>query len=433
MEFLHFTEALPTRRNPLNVSFINVRYRVSVGVRNTRRKFMNYDDTSWHYNRNFPQHFLNEAGATHKEIFLVRGLLADLVLSIKLVFSAILICSLLTISIYSQEPDTLWTKSYGGNLTDEGFDVQGTADGGFVAVGLTNSFGGVWLIKTDANGDTLWTKTYGTHIADAGNSVQQAGDKGFFITGFTSPTGFYEGRDYYLIRTDSFGDTLWTHHYGGNRRDEAFSGTPTSDGGYVLTGFTNQMGTQYVHSDMLSIKTDLDGDTLWTITYGEEFYDDGLSVHETDDNCYIIVGSTTTAVDTIMHAYLMKVSAVGDTIWTRKYGSQIRTRGFYGMQTADRGFILGGQINHDGWLVKTDSIGNVLWSKTWGGSTSSFINCVQQTNDNGYIFTMEINDGGSAVRDGRPGSRRHAVHHRRGDQHLPRPGLPNLWMKEKLS
>jgi PKD repeat protein len=318
---------------------------------------------------------------------------------IRLVFPAILTCNLLTISIHAQEPDTLWTRSFGGNLRDEGFDVQETIDGGFIVVGFTGSFGSgssdVWLIKTNELGEQLWAKTYGTNFGDAGLSVQQTGDKGFIITGFASLTGSYEGRDYYLIKTDSLGDTLWTGHFGGNRRDEAFSCISTSDGGYILTGFTNLIGPQYEHSDMLSVKTDLIGDTLWTLTYGEEFYDDGRSVHETYDNCYIIIGTTQTVLDTTMHAYLMKVSSVGDTIWTRKYGNQINTRGFYGMQTVDKGFILGGQIDDDAWLVKTDSTGNILWSKTYGGSTSRFINSVQQTNDNGYIFTMWINDGGS--------------------------------------
>ena len=56
------------------------------------------------------------------------------------------------------QPDTLWTRTYGGSDYDEARSVQQTADGGFVVVGYTFSLGAgsadVWLIKTDSLGNT---------------------------------------------------------------------------------------------------------------------------------------------------------------------------------------------------------------------------------------------------------------------------------------
>jgi len=300
--------------------------------------------------------------------------------------------------IFAQEPDTLWTKTFGGNLTDEGHDVQEISDGGFIVTGLTESFGAgnsdIWLIKTNSQGLQQWAKTIGGGFSENGNSIQQTNDEGFIIAGYQSTTNSVEGRDFWLIKTDSMGDTLWTRRYGlNNDRDEAYSVVQTTDGGYILTGFTGWVITG--HSDMLLIKTDQNGDTLWTLTYGGQFFDDGSSVAETDDGNFIVAGSTTSEFDTTIQAYLMKVNSSGDTLWTQKYGSQGITRGIFASQTDDQGYILGGDTDQDAWLLKADSLGNELWSLIFTEPNSEFINNVHQTRDGGYIATMWLNDGGS--------------------------------------
>ena len=119
--------------------------------------------------------------------------------------------------LFAQTPDTIWTKIFGGDYNDYGSSVQQTTDSGYIIVGGTESFSAgyndVWLIKTNSSGDTLWTKTSGDINSDWGYSVIQTTDNGYAIIGGVSLVG---GGNYVsLIKTDSFGGTLWTKSYGG--------------------------------------------------------------------------------------------------------------------------------------------------------------------------------------------------------------------------
>jgi hypothetical protein len=190
--------------------------------------------------------------------------------------------------------DTLWTKTYGGSEHEWGYSVQQTNDEGYIITGVTSSFGtgghDVWLIKTNAAGDTLWTKTFGGIYSDQGYSLQQTKDGEYIITGYTDSFGARGGGDIWLIKTNPSGDTLWTKTYGGNGSDIGCSVQQTMDGGYIITGETSSFGAGGI--DVWLIKTTASGDTLWTKTFGGSSYDYGQSVQQTIDEGYIITGLT---------------------------------------------------------------------------------------------------------------------------------------------
>jgi len=183
-------------------------------------------------------------------------------------------------------------RTYGGVLQEQGRSVQQTNDNGYIVGGMTSSFGSgssdVYLIKTDEYGDTLWTKAYGGALNDWAYSVWQCFDDGYAAAGYTLSFGV--STDVYLIRTDEFGDTLWTRLYGGANDDAAYDMQQTADSGFVLTGYTSSYGLG--SSDIYIIKTDLNGDTIWTKYYGGNGSETGYSIQQTNDNGYIIAGST---------------------------------------------------------------------------------------------------------------------------------------------
>jgi ABC-type cobalt transport system substrate-binding protein len=133
------------------------------------------------------------------------------------------------------------------------------------------------LLSVNIAQDTLWTKTFGGSNDDYGRSVQQTTDGGYVIGGYTSSYG-NGSADVWLIKTDADGDTLWTQTYGGSNGDAGYSVQQTTDGGYVIGGYTSSYGNG--SGDVWLIKTDSNGDSLWTKTFGGSDGDYGIQCNK---------------------------------------------------------------------------------------------------------------------------------------------------------
>jgi len=291
-----------------------------------------------------------------------------------------------------------WIKTYGGVDDDRGYSVQQTTDGGYIVAGYACSYwdtlGDVYLIKTDSIGDTLWIRTYGGLNVDEGHSVQQTLDGGYVITGRTNSFGAGD-YDAYVIKTDSFGDSLWTKTFGGTGYDEGNSVQQTLDGGYIIAGTS-------IYQVYL-IKTNNQGDTLWTQFYGRTNPNIGYSVRQTSDGGYIIAGRTWGSP--FYDVYFIKTNSLGDTLWTRIYGDYHQDEGHSVQQTSDGGYIIAGFTNSFGasvdvYFIKTDSLGDTLWTRIYGGTSADWGYSVQQTLDGGYVIagsTYSFGAGGYDV------------------------------------
>jgi hypothetical protein len=309
--------------------------------------------------------------------------------NLSLLFIAFLLLQLNTLA---QAPDTMWTMTLGSNNSDGGWSVQQTTDGGYIIVGFTEAYNAgypdVWLIKTDAFGNTLWTKIFGGNHFEEGSSVQQTTDGGYIITGYTF--SFSAGySDVWLIKTNSFGDTLWSKTYGGSSTDGGASVQQTTDGGYVLVGGTSSFGAGY--GDVWLIKTNASGDTLWTKTFEGGHFDSGYSVKQTADGGYIITGWTYTYGTTYGDVWLLKTSENGDTLWTKTYGDVNDEEGFSICLTEDGGYVIVGYTNSFGsggkdvLIIRTDADGEISWTKLMGGTEDDVGISIQATEDGGYI------------------------------------------------
>ncbi len=299
-----------------------------------------------------------------------------------------------SIAAYANPGDIIWSHTYGGCSSDHGECVQRTNDGGYIVVGYTYSFGSggsdIYLIKTDAEGDTMWSKTYGGSDYDEAFYVQQTNDSGFIVAGYYGYNGVPGSHDGYLIKTDANGDTLWSHMYGDSTGGDWLSSVQqTDDGGYIALGSTQSFGAG--DWDVYLIKTDANGDTIWTKTYGGVNLDQGYFLQQTDDGGYIIVGFTDPGAGKY-DVYLIKTDNNGDTLWTKTYGGSEVDEGSWVERTYDGGYIIAASTNSFGeggfdfYLIKTDADGDTVWTREYGGSGDDMALSVKQTNDGGYAL-----------------------------------------------
>jgi len=300
-----------------------------------------------------------------------------------------------------------FNNTYGGNYQDWGNSVQQTSDGGYIITGLTDSFGNgdsdVWLIKTNSQGIEEWNHTFGGSNSERGNSVQQTSDGGYIITGLTDSFGNGD-YDFWLIKTNSQGVEEWNQTFGGSSRDWSDSVKETSDGGFIITGYTRSFGNG--NSDVWLIKTNSQGIEEWNHTFGGSGHDLGSSVKETSDGGFIITGSTDSHGNGLNDIWLIKTNSQGIEEWNQTFGGPQDDRGYSVQETTDSGFIITGYTDsfgngsYDFWLIKTNSQGIEEWNQTFGGFHSDLGFSVQQITDGGFVltgYTMSFGNGDSDV------------------------------------
>ena len=293
-----------------------------------------------------------------------------------------------------------WDRTFGGTGIDTGYSVQQTQDGGYILLGDTYSYGhgpghsDAWLIKTDAAGDREWDKTFGGSNYDSCGSIQETRDGGYILLGSTDSYGTGE-RDLWLIKTDAYGNKRWDRTFGGRDSDWASSLQQTGDGGYILLGNTKSYGAG--EADFWLVKTDAYGNKQWDRTFGGRNWDVGYSVQQTRDGGYILLGRTGSCGAGQDDFWLIKTDAYGNKQWDRTFGGSKDDWGRSVQQTRDGGYILLGSTESYGagqddlWLIKTDAYGYIQWDKTFGGSKDDWARSVQQISDGSYILLGNTN------------------------------------------
>lgn len=276
-------------------------------------------------------------------------------------------------------------KTFNAQFQDVAYDIVQTTDTGYIIVGSTRFLGtanggrNVYLIKTNKYGDTLWTKNYGNNNWTFGMSVQQTYDGGYVIAGGDIDGDF----GMYIIKTDSQGDSIWTKHYGnGLQPSVGRSIQQTTDGGYIITGYTPD--SLSFKSYLYLVRLNSNGDSLWTrkISSGLE-QTSGNTIQITPDGGYFITGTTRNSIGSYFgDILLLKTDSFGIPVWQKTYPD---CEGSSGIFIDTNGYIaIGNDQNGKLNIYRTNNIGDTIWTKKYN---DFFGNSIIQTNDKGLAIT----------------------------------------------
>ena len=342
----------------------------------------------------------------------------------------------------SFQGDIEFVKTFGGTKNETAKSVINTLDGGYAVFGYTQSNNGdvtdkpnegydYWLLKFDVDNQLMWSKTFGGTEDERGQSIIQTLDGGFFITGSSMSNDEdvsvnFGANDYWVSKLDSNGNIVWEKSFGFEGLDQAFSSIQTLDGGFLITGIldvtaSDQQGndrnsslSRHSGGDYWAIKLDTNGTKQWRHFYGGSNTDSAFDVVQTEDQGYIIVGSSDSSDIDITNSkgtydyWATKIDENGTLVWEKSYGGSEIDQGYSITKTMDGNFIIVGDArsndldvssNHgsaDVWILKIDPSGNILWEKNFGGSSFDSAKAIIPSRDSGFYI---VGDSRSADND----------------------------------
>jgi len=326
----------------------------------------------------------------------------------------------------------IWQVPLGGSHEDIGHAIIQTTDDGYVVAGSTRSDNGnvtgnngihdFWVVKLDINGALIWQNSFGGSDNDFAYAVSQTADGGYIVAGSTSSidgdvTGNQGQYDYWVVKLDADGNLMWQKTLGGTHNDEAYSIKQTTDGGYIVAGYTastdGDVTGNHGVTDYWIVKLDDSGNLVWQKSLGGPASDLANCVQLTSDGGYIVTGSSSSNSGdvTFNHGFsdnwVVKLDSAGTIIWQKALGGSNQDFGNAIEQTADGGYIsIGNTRSNDGqitgwhggldvWVTKQDANGDLVWQKSLGGTLDDGGYSIKQTPDHGFIAAgfSTSNDG----------------------------------------
>ncbi len=317
-----------------------------------------------------------------------------------------------------------WQKSFGGSSNDFAYSIQKTIDGGYIIAGSSNSDDGdvygnhggedYWIVKLTLAGEIDWWKSFGGSSIDLAYSIQQTTDGGYIVAGNSCSndgdvSGNQGGEDYWIVKLTSAGEIDWQKSLGGSGGDYAMSIQQTTDGGYIIAGYSNSndkdVSGNNGSDDYWIVKLTSAGVIDWQKSLGGSTIDIAYSVQQTTDGGYIIAGYSEsndgdiTGHHGIWDYWIVKLTSAGDLDWQKSLGGSGWDRAFSVQQAANGGYIIAGEsYSNDGdvtgnqgandyWIVKLTLSGEIEWQKSLGGTSFDWPSCIQQTTDGSYIIS----------------------------------------------
>jgi len=332
---------------------------------------------------------------------------------------------------YAQDQSIIWQNTIGGSDSDNLWSISETFDGGYIIGGWSgsnisddkseNSLGGpdYWVVKLDALGYIQWENTIGGSSSDYLYIASQTFDGGYILggTSYSNISGDKTedsngSSDYWILKLDEFGVIQWQNTIGGEEYDQLWDITQTSDGGYIIGGYSisDISGDKTENSnggiDYWIVKLNASGNIQWQNTIGGNDSDIFKSLAETTDGGYIIGGTSKSNIsgDKSENSigeddyWIIKLDPLGIIEWENTIGGFNSDNLWSISQTSDGGYILGGESDSDisgdktensnglddYWVVKLFPSGAIEWQNTIGGNLIDRLFSISETSDGGF-------------------------------------------------
>ena len=334
-----------------------------------------------------------------------------------------------------------WQKTYGGSDDDRGIDLIQTSDSGYAIIGKSKSndlevsenagFDDFWVSKLDSSGAIIWEYSFGFAGSDTPYSIIQTNDDGYLLSGVldvsasngqgnrNSILSRHAGGDYWVIKLNASGVKQWSNYYGGSFTDTAYDAIQTEDDGYIIIGssdsddvdITNNRGSY----DFWILKISANGTLVWEKSFGGSEIDEAHAISQATDGNYLIVGDTRSNDFDISQnngaadLWIIKITPEGTLLWEKTLGGSSFDVGRSISKTQDNGFLISGSSRstngsltsnkgqNDAWIVKINSSGNLEWQKTIGGSEVDFFYDAVELNDQTLIAVGDSNSSNEDI------------------------------------
>ena len=274
------------------------------------------------------------------------------------------------------QPPYKFHSNFGGNGYDVGYDVKQTLDNGYIITGSTSSFGqgntDLYLLKLDSMGQKKFETSFGGYNNEIGKSIVQLSDSSYVMAGYTSSIGV-GGYDVFLVKADKNGNLMWQKTIGGSDWDFAYSMDTTADGGFIISGTTYSFG--HGNADGYIVKTDANGDVIWSKTYGGLKDDEFKSIIQTSDGNFALAGSTKSYNDSLGDAWVFKVDVNGDSLWSKYFGGNKEDFLNQIIENKNSDYIIAGATNSfgagllDGYALRINNTGTAIATLVNGTAT----------------------------------------------------------------
>lgn len=297
-------------------------------------------------------------------------------------------------------------RSYGNSDDEVAKGAVETKDSSFFIFGTSSSFvngtSNFYLLAIDSTGIFNWSKTYGGTGIEQGHAISMKPNGHYLLTGYSNSYG-NGGYDILNIEIDSLGNEIWSKNYGGADWDYAFDNTILPNGNAIITGSTFSVGNG--NQDGYLMMLDNNGDSLWMKTFGNADEDVLRKTILTSTGFLVSIGFTTLS-NGDKDIYVIKTDTDGDTLWTKKYGTTSNDEGFSVCETTIGTYIMAGYSEgtglggKDGYYFETDTSGNVVWTQYNGGSGEDIFNAIcMKPNTSRFFATWETSSYGNGNYD----------------------------------